>query len=87
MAGYPQPLDSYPLCQQGEKHCNVIPNLIGLPGFRQAGNRFWAESQLSPYVDEAILQVSSNLLQRAIRMGHYGIGICLWLSSHGSSSL
>jgi hypothetical protein len=32
------------------------------------------------YVDEAILQFSSNLLQRAIRMGRYVIGICLWLS-------
>jgi small-conductance mechanosensitive channel/CRP-like cAMP-binding protein len=32
------------------------------------------------YVDEAILQVSSHLLQRAIRIGHYAIGIGLWLT-------
>ena len=32
------------------------------------------------YVDEAILQGSSNLLQRAIRMGRDVSGICLWRS-------
>jgi hypothetical protein len=32
------------------------------------------------YVDDAILQVSSHLLQRAIRIGHYVIGIGLWLT-------
>jgi hypothetical protein len=32
------------------------------------------------YVDDASLQVSSHLLQRAIRLGHYVIGIGLWLT-------
>jgi hypothetical protein len=32
------------------------------------------------YLDEAILQISSHLLQRAIRIGHYVIGIGLWLT-------
>ena len=36
MASYLQPLDSHPLCEQGEKRINCAPNLIGLPGFRQA---------------------------------------------------
>ena len=32
------------------------------------------------YVDDASLQVSSHLLQRAIGLGHYVIGISLWLT-------
>jgi len=35
---------------------------------------------LAVYVDDAILQVSSPLLRRAIRIGHYVIGIGLWLT-------
>ena len=32
------------------------------------------------YVDDSSLRVSSHLLQRAIRLGHYVIGIGLWLT-------
>src|ERR671923_2346465 len=39
MAGYLQPLDSHPLCEQGEKCADVGPNVIGLPGFRQENDR------------------------------------------------
>jgi len=36
MASYLQPLDSHPLRSRGEKRLHIAPNLIGLPGFRQA---------------------------------------------------
>jgi hypothetical protein len=31
-------------------------------------------------VDEAMLQVNSTLLQHTIEIGHYVIGICVWLT-------
>ena len=32
------------------------------------------------FLDEAIFQVNSNFLQQTMEIGHYVIGICIWLT-------